>query len=136
MSDDHWTSGGPEQQPLVAVIGLPAHPDWNWWPAASRPGARPPVLCVIRAGTAEALAAARLQVGRPERLTVLILPDELARSEQTGPDLAVIAVDGNEQAALAARTLLAPLLSAGYIGIGIVDVVPVLAGRRFRLAGP
>ncbi|GGE88909.1 hypothetical protein [Niveispirillum cyanobacteriorum] len=132
---ERWTAGGTVQEPLVAVIGLSASPEWTTHQSGRLPASHPPVTGLLWAETQKALAARLEQIGRPDLLTVLLLPAFLAETQQLTPGTSVIAVDGKEQAALAAQALFWAILSPGMIGIDPVDVAYLMAGRTFRLAG-
>lgn len=135
MSGDHWAAGGTDQDPLVAVVGLPAPPDWAIRPAVRFPTSQSQTVSIIWAEAQEALVAALEQIGKSDRLMVLLLPTCLAEVQQPTAETSVIALDGKEQAALVAHALFGAVLSPGMIAVDIADIAPLMAGRRFRLAG-
>lgn len=132
---EHWTAGGTVQMPLVAVVGLPVSPDLTTHQAGMLPATQPPGIWLLWSESQKALDAALEQIGKPDRLAVLILPAFLADAQQLTPGTSVIAIDRKEQAVLVAQSLFGAILSPGMIAVDIADIAPVMAGRRFRLAG-
>lgn len=121
--------------PLVAVVALPAPPDLTTHQADMLPTPQPPGIGLLWAETQKALDAALEQIGKPDRLTVLLLPAFLAEVQQLTPETSVIAIDGIEQAALVAHALFGAVLSPGMIAVDIADIALLMAGRRFRITG-